>query len=889
MRSEKEQKNRHKKLAFFVKSWYISYESCCLKKGGYKIPIFDYFSHLNQPKKEYYMKNLFKLFGLIAFVAVIGFSILSLTGCDTGGGGGGGGGGSTDPLNGTWKSSDGTEVKLDKGNFEIKQNNKPDMRGTYTNAARGISAKIDMAVKERYGDALNEIDEDITFESKWYDKEDVIDVYKEETKNKYPFLDDDEISEFLADMSDDLDEMFPTKKAEIDGDTMTLDGKIFTKDGGSTPVNPGISAMTWTTVDVSDIFKRASSDGDTRVTQINAIAYGNGKFVASGGSGTMAYSSDGKNWTPITTDAFDFYNLSQDTEVTKPDIKAITFGNGKFVAVSDYNTGSGRILATSTDGVTWTAVKTAGDDIGIGSWWGFYCNNSIAFGNNTFVAGGPAKLENANFATSPDGVKWTLVETDAFNYTALYLTQSVPINGIAYGGGVFVAVGSGANDRGKVAYSSDNGATWTPVTTAIFDEKTIDAIAYGNNKFVAGGRYGFISYSSDGINWTDIKDPVIYTTNSSGRTVTVGINAIAYGNGIFVIGGDSGAAAASTDGITWTSAGDGILGINSINYKAEINAIAFGGGVFVAGGGTSGKIAYSTGGGTDIGAAPKITTTTLPDGTVTKAYSQTLAATGDKPITWSIASGTLPAGLSLAGTGVISGTPTGAGTFNFTVRAANAKGDNTKSLTITIGTGGGGSGDNLTLSGQVYTMGVNENPGTGNMITYTPYTGPDKTLTSSIGGTGSITNGQMSFSIGIPSDVTSMDTILNGGKGSLWANDAAVQPSATLGWMGLSFDDENNRSIEFSRQNYVIIASSSSYSSTVENIFYFYVDRDCTITSKGSTEGTGSTKKTFSSMNLSLKKGWNTLNFTTAATTTGQTITLKTGDLSSCKWVLRGN
>lgn len=80
---------------------------------------------------------------------------------------------------------------------------------------------------------------------------------------------------------------------------------------------------------------------------------------------------------------------------------------------------------------------------------------------------------------------------------------------------------------------------------------------------------------------------------------------------------------------------------------------------------------------------PSITTTTLPGGKAGDAYSQTLAATGTAPITWSIESGSLPAGLTLSGD-TISGTPTAAGTFTFTVKAANAAGSDTKELSIVI-------------------------------------------------------------------------------------------------------------------------------------------------------------------------------------------------------------
>ncbi|MFW5471882.1 beta strand repeat-containing protein [Knoellia sp. CPCC 206450] len=84
---------------------------------------------------------------------------------------------------------------------------------------------------------------------------------------------------------------------------------------------------------------------------------------------------------------------------------------------------------------------------------------------------------------------------------------------------------------------------------------------------------------------------------------------------------------------------------------------------------------------------PTVTTTSLVGATVGSAYSQTLAASGGAtPYTWSLASGTLPAGLALApSTGLISGTPTTAETKTFTVQVKDAGGlTATKSLTITV-------------------------------------------------------------------------------------------------------------------------------------------------------------------------------------------------------------
>jgi hypothetical protein len=79
------------------------------------------------------------------------------------------------------------------------------------------------------------------------------------------------------------------------------------------------------------------------------------------------------------------------------------------------------------------------------------------------------------------------------------------------------------------------------------------------------------------------------------------------------------------------------------------------------------------------------TTTPLTPGTVGVNYSQTLTATGGSPpYTWSIASGALPAGLTLTGN-VISGKPTTSGTSNFTLSVTDTNAANamqSSSLTI---------------------------------------------------------------------------------------------------------------------------------------------------------------------------------------------------------------
>jgi hypothetical protein len=77
-------------------------------------------------------------------------------------------------------------------------------------------------------------------------------------------------------------------------------------------------------------------------------------------------------------------------------------------------------------------------------------------------------------------------------------------------------------------------------------------------------------------------------------------------------------------------------------------------------------------GGTPLGAISG----TPPSGTVGVAYVAPLQASGGTlPYTWSVASGTIPPGLTLsAATGVISGVPTTQGTFTFTAQVQDAAG-----------------------------------------------------------------------------------------------------------------------------------------------------------------------------------------------------------------------
>ena len=100
--------------------------------------------------------------------------------------------------------------------------------------------------------------------------------------------------------------------------------------------------------------------------------------------------------------------------------------------------------------------------------------------------------------------------------------------------------------------------------------------------------------------------------------------------------------------------------------------------------------------------------TTLPSGTTNVAYSQTITATGGTaPYTFAVTSGTLPTGLTLSVGGVLSGTPTVAGTSSITITATDANAcTGSRAYTLTI-TAPSSSSTSLTTLGVAYSQDFN--------------------------------------------------------------------------------------------------------------------------------------------------------------------------------------
>lgn len=105
---------------------------------------------------------------------------------------------------------------------------------------------------------------------------------------------------------------------------------------------------------------------------------------------------------------------------------------------------------------------------------------------------------------------------------------------------------------------------------------------------------------------------------------------------------------------------------------------------------TSTKLVQGTHSGnysTVTGVAPTILSASVPAATRGTTYLYLLTATGDAPINWTAVSATgnrLPPGITFSTTGFLSGVPTTAGTYTFTVQASNGVTFDERTFTMTV-------------------------------------------------------------------------------------------------------------------------------------------------------------------------------------------------------------
>ena len=274
--------------------------------------------------------------------------------------------------------------------------------------------------------------------------------------------------------------------------------------------------------------------------------------------------NSGNNPIPIPSPSPNWnWTVVEDTTFGYTDIKGVAFGNNTWVAVGYEK------IAYSNNGEIWTSVNPLLNPSFTGISF-----QAVTFENNRWVAVGTSNYGSSPIAAySLDGLYWTIVDIDAdISY----------INNIAYAHTRWIAVGYKSDNGflGKIIYSDDNGASWTEVLNTTFDDTNIYSIAYGNNKWVAGGGNGKIAYSIDGVySWTSVTDSKF---NNFDMIITIG-----YGNDRFIAVNTTGKTVYSNNGETWTE-----FSMNIINF-GNISAIVYRNNRWVAGGS---NMAYSNNG-----------------------------------------------------------------------------------------------------------------------------------------------------------------------------------------------------------------------------------------------------------------------------------------------------
>jgi len=315
---------------------------------------------------------------------------------------------------------------------------------------------------------------------------------------------------------------------------------------GGTILRSANAGQTWGTV----------SSGTAN--NLNQVAFLTGTgfnyFVAVGDNGNILKSTDGTSWTKLTTG----------TTKKLVGIFNMTVPNAKLVAVAEDST----IVVSEDSGVTWRSITinapyaiTYGNSStarGVGGFvmstsdgtnWSYslpLANNITAatYGNGRFVLVG-----DVNRLVSSDLENWTSVPTPYSHF------------GITFGNGVFVTVGQGTalTNVGYISTSVD-GFKWIdrPVPT----QTLLNAVTYGQGKFIAVGASGTILSSTDGITWVN-------------RTITGAqeLRGVTYGNNLFIAVGAGGVTRYSTDGETWTAGTAG---------GTQLNSVAYGNGLYVA-------------------------------------------------------------------------------------------------------------------------------------------------------------------------------------------------------------------------------------------------------------------------------------------------------------------
>lgn len=199
----------------------------------------------------------------------------------------------------------------------------------------------------------------------------------------------------------------------------------------------------------------------------DVVGYNGDSYIALENSGGYtAHSPNGYTWTIGGT-------------IPVKQWQAVAWNGSIWCAIANDNGSTNLdVVATSPDGVTWTVRNASA-----AKRW-----RDVIWTGSAFVAVGADGV-----MTSPDGITWTTRNGAA---QALAYWDEVTVEG-----STLVAVGARIDRAGPpIMTSTDNGVTWTSRTSSL-NNSTFFAVAFGAGVFCAIGS-GAVMTSPDGITWT---------------------------------------------------------------------------------------------------------------------------------------------------------------------------------------------------------------------------------------------------------------------------------------------------------------------------------------------------------------------------------------------------
>lgn len=236
---------------------------------------------------------------------------------------------------------------------------------------------------------------------------------------------------------------------------------------------------------------------------------------------------------PVVSISFENTSIEQVWNLFTSPVFTSFLGEVKYIANDNQwiTHGQDGKVFTSPEGIVWTAHQVPNytgtiNDLGYDATSGVY----VVVGSSYYVA------------HSTDGQTWTQGTVNN------NLPELQTFRDVQKGGGVWVASGGAGFDGISIFYSTNDGQSWQPGVerydinspTSVFQ---IEALVYGNGRWIAPARIGDSYSSTDGFNWS-----VISTPNFRPEIAR-------FLNGYFLVGEYAGnnQLGISTDGLTWTT------------------------------------------------------------------------------------------------------------------------------------------------------------------------------------------------------------------------------------------------------------------------------------------------------------------------------------------------